>query len=343
MKALIYDPYLDTAGGGERYMLTTARVLADSGYKVDVWWREAKISQWLTARLGIDLSKINFVENANHGLGYDLVFWLSDGSLPFLLGNRNIIHFQTPFKNVNGKSIFNRLKKIKISKVVCNSNFTKSVIDEEFNVSSRVIHPPVNTDFFKPERKENVILYVGRYSQLQQLKRQDILVETFCKMCDQGLKGWRLVLIGGSEVGGREFVKALKDMAQGYPIDILENLPLSEVKSAYGKAKIFWSASGFGVDSQRDPQKVEHFGMSVVEAMSAECVPIVVDQGGHKEIIKNNENGLLWETTKELFRMTISLIKDERRRKEIAQKASKTSKQFSVGEFEKNILKVFEL
>lgn len=150
------------------------------------------------------------------------------------------------------------------------------------------------------------------------------------------------MLIGGSEIGGREYVQTLKNMAQGYPVDILENLPLDEVQKAYGKAKIFWSASGLGVDSQRDPQQVEHFGMSVVEAMSAQCVPVVADRGGHKEIIQNNKNGLLWDTTATLQKLTMELIKDERRRIKLAKEAQKTSKKFSIAEFQKNILKVFQ-
>ncbi|MEK7521651.1 MAG: glycosyltransferase family 4 protein [Patescibacteria group bacterium] len=341
MRALIYDPYLDTAGGGERYMMTAAGVLGKNGYNVDVWWKDAKVGKWLEGRIGIDFSEIKFVYELNRGVGYDLVFWLSDGSMPLLFGGKNIIHFQTPFTNVGGKSLFNRLKRTKIDSIVCNSEFTKRFIDREYGVDSKVVYPPINTEGFKPGKKENVILFVGRYSQLQQLKRQDVLVETFKNMCDHGLKSWRLVLIGGSEVGGREFVQSLKSESHRYPIDILENLPLDEVKKYYAKSKIFWSASGYGVDEDREPHQVEHFGMSVVEAQSAGCVTLVVNKGGHKETIKNGENGFLWETTQELMEETLKLTKDERRRKEIVEKAEKSSKKFSSKEFEKQILEVF--
>ena len=42
-------------------------------------------------------------------------------------------------------------------------------------------------------------------------KRQDILVETFKKMVDKGLKNWKLVLAGGSLVGEDEN-EVLKDL-----------------------------------------------------------------------------------------------------------------------------------
>ncbi len=38
MKAGIYDPYLDTAGGGERYCLTLAETLLKNGWEVDIFW-----------------------------------------------------------------------------------------------------------------------------------------------------------------------------------------------------------------------------------------------------------------------------------------------------------------
>lgn len=341
-KAAIYDPYLDTAGGGERYMMTAANLLTNNGYKVYVWWKDEKIAKWLEGRMGIDFTDINFTQDLNHGIGYDLVFWLSDGSIPLLFGKKNIIHFQTPFKDVNGRSLFNRLKRTRIDSFVCNSQFTKTIIDKEYGVDSKVIYPPINTDLFKPGKKENIILYVGRYSQLQQLKRQDVLVDTFKKMCDQGLRRWRLVLIGGSEIGGNEFVNELKRSAQGYPIDILENLPLDQVQFFYSRAKIFWSASGYGVDETREPHQVEHFGMSVVEAQSSGSVPIVVNKGGHKETILDGENGFLWNQTEQLQELTHKLIKDERSRKEIAKKAQENSQRFSIKEFEKSILRIFK-
>ena len=44
-KAAIYNPYLDTLGGGERYTLSFAKVLADEGWVVDVEWKDIKIKE----------------------------------------------------------------------------------------------------------------------------------------------------------------------------------------------------------------------------------------------------------------------------------------------------------
>lgn len=340
MRAAVCDPYLDTLGGGERYMMIVASVLHRAGFRVDVPWVDPLIKDKIKERLGVDLTDVNIVHDVGRGSGYDVVFWLSDGSVPFLLGKKNILHFQTPFAGVGGRSFFNRVKFLKIDSVVCNSKFTKGFIDREYGVKSSVVYPPVATKKFKPLPKQNLIVSVGRFSKLQQEKRQEVLVGAFKKLVEGGLEDWKLVLVGGSDVGGREFVEELRREAEGFPIEIHENMPFREIKSIYGKAKIFWSASGYGVDEQKEPQKTEHFGITVVEAMAAGCVPIVVGKGGYTGIVKNGKNGFLWSSTEELVDLTRRLIEKERRLSQVAKKAQRRSERFSEERFEKEILKI---
>lgn len=340
MRAAIHDPYLDTLGGGERYVMTAASVFKKNGWDVYVEWGDGKILNKLENRLGLNLKGINIVSSINKGKGYDLCFWLSDGSIPNLQAVKNTLHFQVPFRDVGGESLFNRLKLRKIHKIVCNSQFTKKFIDEEYNTKSIVVYPPVDVDSFKPLKKENVILSVSRFSQLLQAKHQDILVRVFKNMVRGGLKGWKFILVGGSDVGGKEFVRRLKLEARGYPIEIIENPDFNQLKQLYGKAKIFWSASGFGTDEEKEPEKVEHFGITVVEAMAAECVPVVVNKGGHKEIIKDETLGILWDTENQLISGTLMLITNEKSLETISDNAGNKSQDFSLKVFENEIIKL---
>ena len=59
-------------------------------------------------------------------------------------------------------------------------------------------------------------------------------------------------------------------------------------------ASIYWHATGFGTSEQMQPSKQEHFGMSIVEAMSAGAVPIAFDAGGPRETVDPGANGYLW-------------------------------------------------
>ena len=338
-KAAIYNPYLDTLGGGERYSLSFAKVLVDCGWTVDVEWKEMGIKEKLEQRLGIDLSNVNFVQDIKKGSGYDLCFWVSDGSIPLLHARKNILHFQVPFHDVDGRSLFNKMKLFRINKVICNSKFTKNVIDREYGVESLVVYPPVDVIKIKPKRKENIILYVGRFSKLVQSKRQDILIDTF-KRFSKKYPDWNLVLVGGSDIGGKEYVGELRKKSQGYNIEILEGVDYKTLLVLYGTAKFFWSAAGFGINEKRHPEQVEHFGISTVEAMAAGAVPLVFSSGGSKEIVKSGQNGFLWKSVNELVNKTKKLIDDSSLWRKLAVNARKSASVFNYESFSEDVMEI---
>jgi len=349
-RAGIFDPYLDTIGGGERYCLTVVEALLKKNWQVDVFWPDKEIKEKLVKKFNLEIDRVNFVSYSpcknnlfnkwRFERKYDLLFYLSDGSIPMMFGRKNLLHFQVPFKNLK-LSIKDKLKLKMIDKIICNSFFTKKVIDEEIGTSSLVIYPPVDIHILKPFKKESIIISVGRFSQLLQNKRQDILIEVFRNLVDEEkLKGWKLILAGGSEVGSQEFLKKIKIMARGYPIEIHQNPSFTKLTKFYGEAKIFWTASGYGVDEEINPEKVEHFGITTVEAMAAGCVPIVMDKGGQREIVVENENGFFWREKNDLAKKTLSLIQNEKLLQQISKEAVVRS-----GDFSKTIFcqKIYDL
>lgn len=338
MKAAIYNPYLDTLGGGERYAMAVATTLAKRGYRVEVEWPDPTIAKKIEERFGIKLDNIHFVKSVEKGSNYDLMFWVSDGSIPLLSARHNYIHFQVPFKLRESTNLITRMKLMRIKKVVCNSQFTKKFIDKSYGVNSIVLYPPVDTNAFKPKLKENIILYIGRFSELLQNKHQDILIENFKKFCEIEGKKWKLILAGGTDVGEGGMIEKLKSQADGYPIEILPSPKFRRVAELSGKAKIFWSASGFGIDESKDPQKVEHFGITLVEAMSAKCIPLVFNAGGHKEIVKDLVNGFLWSTEDELLQKTQMLISNPKMMRTLAIQAHFDSQEYNYDSFEKKLI-----
>lgn len=337
-KAAIINPYLDTLGGGERYTLAFATVLMDAGWNVDLEWQDSSIKEKLENRFGFSLTNLNIKSDVKRGDGYDLCFWLSDGSIPTLRARKNFLHFQVPFHDVSGSSLLNKMKLFRINKVICNSLFTKKVIDKEYGINSIVVYPPISTEEIKPKRKENLILSVGRFSQLKQSKRQDVLLNAFKKIIDNGLSDWKLIIVGGIEVGADDYLEKLEKSAEGYPIEIIKSPDFKTLKELYGKAKIFWSASGFEESEEKNPEKVEHFGISVVEAMAANTVPVIFSAGGHKEIIQDGINGFLWNNVSELIKKTNILINDKSLLRNISQESSKDSQKFSNERFKKEFL-----
>lgn len=328
MKAAIFNPYLDTLGGGERYTLGVAEAFEKMGYRVELEWKEPKIILQLEKRFGVTLHNTKVVDSINRGDNYDACFWVSDGSIPTLRSRNNILHFQVPFRNLNGKTLMNRMKFFRIKHTVCNSFFTKNIIDSEFGINSKVVYPPVSVKDFRPRRKQNTICYIGRFSELAQKKRQDVLIEVFKNFYTHN-SNWKLVLAGGAEVGKGDIIKKLQQSTEGFPIEIIESPTYDRVKELLGISKMFWSASGYGVDEEKDPASVEHFGITLVEAMAAKAAPLALAKGGHKEIIKNAESGYLWKTKEELLTAAFKLADDPSLLAKIARRAYEESNKFS--------------
>jgi len=338
MRAAIVDPYLDTLGGGERYSMAVALALVSKDYTVDVQWKSPSIKKRLEDRFGIDLEGVNFVKDVKRGDGYDVCFWVSDGSVPTLLARKNFLHFQVPFHDVNGKTLLNKMKLWRIKKIIVNSNFTKGVIDKEYGVDSVVVYPPVPVEKIKPKIKKNIILFVGRFSELKQAKNQDILVKAFKRLYDSGYPEWSLVLAGGAEVGGRDYVQRVKKISEGYPIEIIDGPSFKEIAALYGTAKIFWSAVGFGIKEEKEPEKVEHFGITLVEAMAAGAVPVVFSAGGYKETVKDGKNGFLWKDMRSFLKITKKLIGDKGNMLSVSRQAKQDSRRYSYERFNQEFL-----
>lgn len=314
-KALIVSPYLDHLGGGERYMLSVSLVLENLGFQVFFAWDNLDEVMGLATMLGLKLSapqldsavkNLYFGSNPLHMYQatkpYDVVVYLSDGSLPLLGGKRNIIHMQVPFHGVHGKSWKNRLKKRFIDHVIVNSNFTKQIVDAEYGINSQIVYPPV-APITCDSPKENIILSVGRFEPSLNAKKQDVLIQAW-RALSPSLPEWKLILAGGST--SEEWVSQLKAIAGEFPVEFAVNASHEYLCELYGKASIYWHAAGYGLDQTKNPELTEHFGITTVEAISAKCIPLVVPYGGQIEIVKSSD--LHWTTKEELVDKTLAII-----------------------------------
>ena len=110
----------------------------------------------------------------------------------------------------------------------------------------------------------------------------------------------------------------------------------------YSQAKIFWHGTGYMVDEDKEPEKMEHFGITTVEAMSYGAVPVVINKGGQKETVKEGVNGFHWETEEECVEGTRKLIEDDNLRKKMAEKSVEMAKDYSIEKFFEANRRIFD-
>ena len=342
MKIGFFNPYFDSLGGGERYSLTLARHWS-SIHDVCIFWDNEKILTEAENRFHLDLSKVTIHKNIfrNEILGkiketskFDVIFILSDGSIPTSFARHNILHFQVPFPAVS----YPFWKRALYGAIVCNSQFTKRFIDQSVGVPASVIYPPVETGLFKTGTKENMILSVGRFSSHHQAKKQEVLIDAFQTSTRHQIfpKDVTFVLAGGVLSSDQGYFESLQLKAKGCPIQFFPNCSFIKLQELYSRSSVYWHAAGFG---ETNPQNFEHFGISTVEAMASGTIPVVFDGGGQSEIIRNGIDGYLWKTTDEMIKISHTLFDNPRKVSNMRTDIRKRAEVFDVS----NFLKSFDL
>ena len=221
------------------------------------------------------------------------------------------------------------------TRYLANSQFTASWVERLWGRPSDVLYPPVRPSVQSGE-KALLILVLGRFfdPSFGHSKKQHELLATFRDLHRSGrLPGWRLAIVGGCDAANRDYALAVKRAARGLPVEVHVNAPGTVVERLLGEATLYWHGSGLGEDAERHPERFEHFGISVVEAMAAGAVPLVFGAAGPGEIVQDGANGVHWTTLGELGELTEALVADPERISELSGAAVLRAADFSATAF----------
>lgn len=352
-KIAILDPYLDILGGGERHILSIARLFAERGFGVDILWNNPDIFPAIKERLNLSFLQAQVIpwfqfspwQRLIKTHDYEYFFYVTDGSYFFSLARHNYIFSLYPQASLYQVNWFNRLKWSRFE-FLANSHFTQSWIDRWTGKKSTVIYPYVDsvTNLYK---KDKIILTVGRFFKHLHRKRHDIIIQALKQLQqkDRLFKDFRLFLIGGLKAEDKDYFNELISLAKdNQNVVFLTNVKHDVVMEYYQKALFYWHAAGYDVDESRHPEQVEHLGMAPLEAMAAGCITFCHNAGGGKEIIKDGMNGFLYDNIEVLIKKTINLYQEKEKMEKISRAAQEyVIKHFSYDVFRKRVRACFNL
>jgi len=226
--------------------------------------------------------------------------------------------------------------------IASNSGYTRHWVQRWWQRDSEVLYPPVKLR--KRGAKEPVILGVGRFfdSHGGHSKKQLELVRAFRSLHQRTHDSWTLHLIGGCAPDGRAYLDEVRRASIGLPVRFHVNASGQDVDELFAKAGIFWHATGFGESEQRHPDRFEHFGISVVEAMSAGAVPVVFGKAGPAEIVRNGVSGVLFSTRQALVDATWELIRNPHRIESMSRHAAERAAEFGFDRFRESLHRMVE-
>ena len=167
----------------------------------------------------------------------------------------------------NLKNGFTYIQNQKV-RLISNSNYTKSEILGRFGKDAVIIYPPVDTGKFSrwfDSPKKDKIITVSRFSPEKNLEFAiDVINNT----------GLTYELIGNARYESQLMsYNNLKLMANQENISLYCNLSPKDMENLLGSAKVYFHTSK------------ETFGISVIESISAGCIPIVPNNSAFLETV----------------------------------------------------------
>lgn len=175
------------------------------------------------------------------------------------------IYYRMLQKNIKNSLSYLYYKNVEL---ITNSEYTKNEIKRLFDVDSTVAYPPVNLNRFLEKFdpiKQNNVITISRYSPEKNLEDAIDIVKT---------SGLSYTLIGNAKYSSQlKLYETLKLKSNQSNITLHCNIHSSEMARLLVSSKVYFHTSK------------ETFGISVVEAISAGCIPIVPDNSAHKETV----------------------------------------------------------
>ena len=219
--------------------------------------------------------------------------------------------------------------------ILTNSRFNREVIRRELGLNALILYPPVNVDEFRAlvysSNREDLVVTVSRF-------RPGKVLEVVPRVA-RLVKDAKFLIVGSKSEGYEEVVEALRRIIGELGVDDRVELRIggsrSEVLEALGRARVYLHT-----------QPYEAFGIAVVEAMAAGCVPVVPEVGGPWSDLLAERQGLYgysYRNVEEAAREVKAVIKDRNLWEKISERAVKRAEKFDAVVFREKVVHLIDL
>ena len=359
---LIYTPYPLTPGGGERYILTIAQALAPVADVTLVTSYPVSRSRLRTMGrvFELDVGPLGLTDIASLGTMMgdgalrdgmaDLAIVLGNELLPTApaMARHNIYICQFPFPFEHEADRQARLAFWGGYELILTySDYVRTHVLRQIEAAGLpfcpvdVLHPPAPMITRRAAKRHGQILNVGRFFAGGHCKRQDAMIDAFRQLIEAGAMA-ELHFAGSTmpEPVHQAYYAGLVERAAGLPVTFHPNCSADALQDLYAESDLYWHATGIGRDVEQMPHVVEHFGISIVEAMSARCVPIVFAAGGPGEIVQDGVTGFHVHSVDELSAVTRRLLDSGSEHEPIRAAAELAAKSYDEDTFTRRVLEL---
>lgn len=315
-RALIYNNYLHTVGGGERACLDACLALESLGYNIAL----ATASSFsgsienICSIFGLkpqhtwDLVKIKDEDElAAFCRENPCDVFVNSTFCSSMPNPAQIGFYMLMFPPIIGDAEKSRLRTYQ--KILINSEFSSiylaSLWGKDFPCA--VVPPPISKAHFEGETdfksKTPTILLVGRFNVDGHCKCQLEAIRAFNKLKKSQVltPEWRLQLAGNLNPGNENEVYLERCRREaGVDVDIEINVPFARLQELYARSTCLWQFTGVDYRLGENAQFCEHLGLVALDALCYGTVPIVYQRSGVSFMIDYGKNGFMFRDEAEL-------------------------------------------
>jgi alpha-1,2-mannosyltransferase len=217
-------------------------------------------------------------------------------------------------------TLFYRGRVSRVDCLISTSNFTRGFVREKWKRESTTLYPPCPIDLYKnlESPKEDLVVTIGR---VVPEKRMDLFLEMARRVPNV-----RFAVIGSVAPNQEPYFRHLREIAPKNASFVLS--PLRKVRDVLARSKAY-------VHCARN----EHFGITIVEAMAAGCVPIVHDSGGPREIV-TDDVGFKWTMVEDAARLISEVVAHDVLRMKMSRAAVSRAEQFGPEAFQAGLREI---
>jgi glycosyltransferase involved in cell wall biosynthesis len=314
VKVGIFHPTLDWYGGAEVVAVAMANSLAQNGYDVVIFVNNTLDQKRIRDMVGEPLwpsikvtvnptflkprGYFDIYESAYRSLVYKshcdlLVDTYSNCVFPW--SNVSYIHYPIVINRARFGPGFlkdlrftdalvapyvffqKRLQDYKGKLIFTNSYFTAKVIKDSLGIKPKVLYPPIPNFFFQQDcsmteqPREDLVVTTARFGYGKGVELVPDIANLTCKNI-------HYVMIGLAH--NQSVIQAVKNKIKRLHLEaritVVPNASRQDIRNYLSRAKVYLHT-----------MKNEHFGISIAEAMSMGCIPVVHNSGGAPEFVPN--------------------------------------------------------
>ena len=329
-RAIIFNNYLETGGGGERSSFDYALALKRLGLRVQMAIAQSSEFDYEALKFRFGLTpdiELDLLEFPNEDALADYVrreripLFVNHSFCSYLpnpapLGIYVVMFpYQTSAENVEAIETYQSIS--------CISGFTEQHMLHRWGkgLPSVVIPPPISEVHTRAQvtfaEKEPIVLNVGRFNVFGHSKCQLEAIETFVDLTERGVldSTWRLVVAGhvNRNPESEQYVVRCRQAAERANVEVLTNISFNHLQHLYRRATALWQFTGLHLPYGEKPEHCEHLGLVAMDCLAYGVVPICYERSGAAQLIEHGKTGFVFSELAEV-ESAMRLLSDHRGR-----------------------------